>query len=408
MRPTASEKVVVVGAGHGGSGVVSFLRQYGFKGAITLVGDEPVAPYHRPPLSKAWLKGESSLAGLQLKPESFYADQGIDLRLGVAVQYIDAAKKQVLLGDGTACAYDHLVLATGARARKLPYAAQFDNLLTLRTLADAQRLRPHLAPGKQLVIVGGGYVGLECAATARALGADVVLIEKAPRLLERVASQPIADFLQRQHEINGVRFVLGASIASMEGDGSARMVKLEDGRSFACDAVLVGVGAVPATELAQAIGLLCDDGIQVDADCRTSNPHIFALGDVAKRPHPLYGRMLRLESVPSCMEQAKRVAAVISASDVAAAEVPWFWSDQYALKLQIAGLPWGATSQVLRGQPEAGKFAVFHLREGQVLCVEAIAAPQEFFAGKKLIASAKPVDALLLADSTAPLNELAA
>jgi 3-phenylpropionate/trans-cinnamate dioxygenase ferredoxin reductase subunit len=409
MNQQNREHVVVIGAGHGGGLTVAFLRQYGFAGDITLIGDETVLPYQRPPLSKAWLKGEVTQESLALRPPAFYLEQKIDLHLGVRAARIDVDAGHVVLASGQEIPYDHLVLATGAHARTLPIpGVHFTNVMTLRTLVDAEHIRGALGPGKKLVIIGGGYVGLECAATARALGAEVTVLERAPRLLERVASAPVSAFLQRFHENQGVAFRLNAGIEAILGNTQAESVLLSDGTELSCDAVLVGVGAMPTASMAQAIGLRCDDGILVDADCRSSDPHIFAIGDVAKRPHPLYDRVLRLESVPSCMEQAKRVAACITGREPAAAEVPWFWSDQYDLKLQIAGLPFAVDETVVRGNPDEAKFAVFHLSTGKVVTVEAINAPPEFFAGKKLIASGKPVPREKLADTTIPLNELAA
>lgn len=411
MTPEQSQdhRVVVVGAGHGGGNVVALLRQYGFAGPITLLGAEPAAPYHRPPLSKAWLKGAASADSLALKPADFYAAQNITLRLGQAVEAVDRAARRVHLADASTLDYDTLILATGAHARPLPLAGgALPNVLTLRNMADADRLKHALGAGKRLVVIGGGYIGLECAASARALGADVVVIERTPRLLERVASAPIADFLQRRHEDQGVRFVLGAQIEAFEGEQAVTAVALVDGRRFACDAVLVGIGALPNTALAGQAGLACDDGITVDADCRTSDPHIFAIGDAVRRPHPLYGRSLRLESVPSALEQAKRAAAAITGREPGAAEVPWFWSDQYDLKLQITGLPFDADTVVVRGDPAAGKFGVYHLRDGHVVTVEAINSPPDFFAGKKLIGSGKTVAVEQLVDLAVPLNDIAA
>ncbi len=405
--PDANRRVVVIGGGHGGGAVVGFLRQYGFAGSITLVSDEPVGPYHRPPLSKAWLKGAVTVDGLALKPGAFYSEQKIDLRLNVRAQSIDRAARTVKLANGDTLPYDDLILAPGASARQLPGATQ-SNVLSLRTLADAEKLRGTLGPGKRLVIIGGGYVGLECAATARGLGAEVVLLEKAPRLLERVASAPIASFLQAYHEKNGVQFVVGANIAAIEGEGVASAVRLDDGRSFPCDVLLVGIGANPVVGLAQDAGLECNDGITVDHVCRTNDAHIFAIGDAVKRVHPVYQRPLRLESVPSSMEQAKLVAGAITGREPGPAEVPWFWSDQYELKLQIVGLALDSKKLVVRGTPENGKFAVFHLNDdNHVVTVEAINSPPEFFAGKKLVGTGKTVDATKLADVAVPLNEIA-
>ncbi len=409
MAQDNREKVVVVGAGHGGGSVVACLRQYGYTGDIELIGMEPVVPYHRPPLSKAWMKGETSTQALALKPEAFYATENIALRLGTRVARIDAARCCVVLDDGAEVVYDQLVLAPGADARSLPMpGAAFGNVLSLRNLNDAAGLRAALTPGKKLVIIGGGYVGLECAATARSLGVEVVLVERAPRLLERVASAAISTFLQSYHQSRGVVIVTAADLLAIDGAARAEGIRLKDGRSFACDALLVGVGANPSVALAQEAGLACDDGILVDADCRSSQANIFALGDAAKRPHEVYGRALRLESVPSALEQAKRVAAVLTGREPAAAEVPWFWSDQYDLKLQMAGLLFEATQSVVRGDPEHSKFAVYHLCAGRVVAVEAVNSPQDFMAGKKMIANKTVVDATRLADTAVALKDLLA
>lgn len=400
--------MVVIGAGHGGGSLVAFLRQYGFKGPITLIGDEHFPPYHRPPLSKAWLKGEVGGSALALKPVSFYEEQNIELRLGERVDRIDAAMRDVLLSDGTRLAYDRLVIATGAAARSLGLSgAQAANVMTLRNIVDAECLKQAIGSGKKVVIIGGGYVGLECAATARFLGAEVLVLERAERLLERVASAPVASFLKKYHEAKGVAFELGATVTALEGAEFANQVVLADGRRFPCDLVLVGIGAVPVTGLAAAAGLDCDDGIVVNEQCETSVPNIYAIGDVAKRNHPRYHR-IRLESVPSAMEQAKLVAAAIVGREPPESEVAWFWSDQYDLKLQIAGLAATGAQLVVRGDPAVGKFAVFHLQDGRVKTVEAISSPQEFFAGKRLVGTDALVDASLLADVAVPLNKIVA
>lgn len=411
MNETAlkSEHVVVIGAGHAGGALVGQLRQFGFAGRITLVGDEPHAPYHRPPLSKAWLKGETTTEKLALKPGSFYEDQHISLRLGERVQAIEPDTHRVRFGDGTTLDYDRLVLATGARARRLPIPGTgHANVLALRNLADAERLRNALKVDHKVVIIGGGYIGLECAATARALGAEATVVELAPRLLARVASAPIAEFLQSIHETEGVRFRLGTAIEAIEGDHAAEAVLLSDGTRLPCDLLIVGVGAEPATDLAQAAGLACDDGVTVDADCRTSHPDIFAIGDMAKRPSAIYGRPIRLESVPGASEQARRVAAVLCDREPSPAEVPWFWSDQYDLKLQIVGLTDPEATTVVRGDPASRSFAVFHVKHERVVCVEAINTPPAFLAGKKLTASGKTVNATELADTVADLKTIVA
>jgi len=411
MNDSASthEHVVVIGAGHAGGALVGQLRQFGFAGRITLVGDEPHAPYHRPPLSKSWLKGETTTEKLALKPGSFYADQHIGLRLGERVEAIEPDARRIRFEDGATLHYDRLVLATGARARRLPIpGADHPNVISLRNLADAERLRNALKVDHKVVIIGGGYIGLECAATARALGAEVTVVERAPRLLARVASAPIAAFLQSAHEAEGVRFCLDAGIEAIEGEHAADAVRLTDGTRLPCDLLIVGIGAEPVTELAQTAGLACDDGVTVDADCRSSRPEIFAIGDMAKRPSAIYDRPIRLESVPGAGEHARRVAAVICGREPAMPEVPWFWSDQYDLKLQIVGLSDPEATTVVRGDPASRSFAVFHIKHAQVVCVEAINAPPAFMAGKKLTASGKTVDTAELADATSDLKTIAA
>ncbi|TVT48662.1 MAG: FAD-binding protein [Denitromonas halophila] len=407
--PIAKPHVLVIGAGHAGGALVGQLRQFGFAGRITLVGDEPHTPYHRPPLSKAWLKGETTTEKLALKPGSFYEEQHIGLRLGERVQAIEPDAHRVRFDDGTTLDYDWLVLATGARARRLPIpGVGHSNVLSLRNLADAERLRNALKVDRKVVIIGGGYIGLECAATARALGAEVTVVEHAPRLLARVASASIATFLQSEHEAQGVQFRLNTGIDAIEGEHAATAVRLSDGTRLPCDLVILGVGAEPAAELAQAAGLACNDGVTVDADCRSSHPDIFAIGDMAKRPSPIYGRPIRLESVPGAGEQARRVAAVLCGREPSAPEVPWFWSDQYDLKLQIVGLIDTDATSVVRGDPASRNFAVFHVKDTRVVCVEAINSPPAFMAGKKLAASGKPVTPSELADSSADLKTIAA
>ena len=403
-------RIVIIGAGHAGGTAAALLRQYGYAGALTLLGDEPIAPYQRPPLSKAWLKGEANADDLMLKEPGFYPEQNIDLRLNTRVARIDRTAKTVVLESGEALAYDHVILATGARARPLPVpGADLAGVLVLRTAADAEHLKAAIGPGKQLAIIGGGYIGLEAAASARALGADAVVIEREPRVLARVACETLSTFFQTYHAARGVTFALNAGVAAIEGSGGrVTGVRLSDTRLIACDAALVGVGAIPNAELARDAGLECVDGVVVDLEARTSDRAIFAIGDVTHRPMPLYDRMFRLESVPNALEQAKQVAAAITGRPGPAAEVPWFWSDQYDLKLQIAGVPFDADDIVVRGDPAAAKFAVFHLRAGRLLAVEAVNAPPEFMAGKQLIGSRRPVARDRLADTTISMKEVAA
>ncbi|WP_293903670.1 FAD-dependent oxidoreductase [Phenylobacterium sp.] len=403
--------VVILGAGHAGGTAAALLRQYGHAGPVTLVGEEPIAPYQRPPLSKAWLKGEADADSLALKPLEFYAEANIDFRPGVRATTLDRAAKTVSLSDGTTLAYDLLILATGARAIALPIpGAEFSGVMFLRTAADAEALKAAVGPGRQLAVVGGGYIGLEVAASGRALGAEVVVLEREDRLLARVACEPLSTFFRGYHEQHGVRFELGASVTGFVGEaGHVTGVTLADGRVIACDAVVVGVGAHPNDELAKAAGLETARGVVVDLDARSvSDPDIFAIGDVAHRPMPIYDRMFRMESVPNALEQAKQAASAIVGRPRPAGECPWQWSDQFDLKLQIAGYPFDADQVLLRGDPATAKFAVFHLKGNQVQAVEAINSPPEFMMGKILILNRKPVNKAKLADPTISMKEVAA
>ena len=403
-------RVVIVGAGHAGGSVAANLRQWGWTGPIVLIGEEPLPPYQRPPLSKAWLKGEAGAEDLELRPASFYAEHTIELRLGVRAERIDRSGHAVVLASGEVIPYDRLILATGARPRRLPIqGADLEGVVELRTAADAEALKHRLGPGRRLAIVGGGYIGLEAAASARALGADVVVIERETRLLARVACAALSEFFLDYHRGKGVTFALGAQMEAIEGrEGQVAAIRFANGDPIACDTVLVGVGAVPNQELAEACGLDCADGILVDQAARTEDPAIWAIGDCTRRPLPLYGAVGRLESVPSALEQAKQAAADITGHAPPPPEVPWFWSDQYDLKLQIAGLPIGSAETVIRGETRRAAFAVFHLDDQRrVQAVEAINAPAEFMGGRQLIASRKPVALDRLRDMSTPMKVVA-
>ena len=402
--------VVILGAGHAGGTAVALLRQYGHAGPITLIGDEPIPPYQRPPLSKAWLKGEADADSLALKPLEFYAENDVDFRPNVTATALDRATKVVTLSNGNTVSYDVLILATGARAIALPIpGADLSGILFLRTAAHAETLKATVGPGKTLAVVGGGYIGLEVAASGRALGAEVVVIEREARLLARVAAEPLSTFFKAYHEKHGVRFELGASVTGFTGqDGKVTGVTLADGRTLPCDAAVVGVGAHPNDELAKAAGLETARGVVVDLDARTSDPAIFAIGDVAHRPMPIYDRMFRMESVPNALEQAKQAACAITGRPRPPGECPWQWSDQFDLKLQIAGYAFDADQVILRGDPATAKFAIFHLKGDQVQSVEAINSPPEFMMGKILILNRKPVDKARLADPSISMKEVAA
>ncbi len=407
---SAAAHVVILGAGHAGGTAAALLRQYGFEGPITLVGEEPIPPYQRPPLSKAWLKGEADADSLALKPLEFYAEHNIDFRASTTATSLDRAAKTVALSDGSQVSYDALIIATGARAIALPIpGAELAGVMFLRTAADAAHLKEAVGPGKRLAVVGGGYIGLEVAASGRALGAEVVVLERETRLLARVACETLSTFFKQVHEQHGVTFELGASVTGFVGkDGRVTGVTLADGRTIACDAVVVGVGAHPNDEIAKAAGLETARGVVVDLDARTSDPAIYAIGDVAHRPMPIYGRMFRMESVPNALEGAKQAASAIAGRPQPAGEVPWQWSDQYDLKLQIAGYAFDVDEILVRGDPASAKFAVFHLKGDLVQSVEAINSPPEFMMGKQLIGARRPVSKQRLADPTISMKEVAA
>jgi 3-phenylpropionate/trans-cinnamate dioxygenase ferredoxin reductase subunit len=403
--------VVIAGAGHAGGAAAAMLRQLGWQDRITLIGEEPLPPYQRPPLSKAWLTGEATAESLALKPAPFYPGANIDLRLDCRVTGIDRDAKAVTLSDGTALPYDILILATGARPRRLPLAGgDLTGVLELRSAADADRLKAALRPNAALAVIGGGYIGLEAAASARALGASATIIERESRVLARVACPILSDFFQSFHRTRGVSIEVDAQVAGLEGAaGQVTGVRLGDGRLIACDAVLVGVGAVPNEELARDAGLTCDGGIVVDLAARTDDPAIFAIGDCTRRPLPLYDRMGRLESVPNALEQAKQAASLICGKPAPQPEVPWFWSDQYDLRLQIAGMPFDTAEIAVRGDVASAKFALFHLTaDGIVQAVEAVNASTEFMGGRRIIAKRKALSRARIEDMSVSMQQLAA
>jgi len=399
---------IIVGAGHGGGALAANMRQNGYSGPVTIIGEEPHPPYQRPPLSKGWLKGDVDRDGLLLRPRDWYAEANIELRTSTRVIHIDRAAKRVTLSTDEVLAYDTLVLATGARARGLVLpGSDLKGFLELRTIEDAEAIKAWFKPGFRLAIIGGGYVGLEVAASARKLGADVDVIEREDRLLARVAGPVLSDFFREVHESHGVRFHFGAVVGWFDGlDGHVSGVRLADTPVVHCDAVLVGIGAIPNDDLARDAGLACDNGVIVDGEARTSDPHIFAIGDMTRRPMPLYGRSVRLESVPNALEQARQAAAAICGTAEPKSETPWFWSDQYDLKLQIAGIPFDVDRIVVRGDPATRKFAVFHLSQNRVQAVEAINAPPEFIVGRQWLASRREIDVVRLADVSIPMKEV--
>ncbi len=406
--PVTPRSIVVIGAGHAGAQMAESLRLGGFEGSLILIGDERHRPYERPATSKDLLSGVMEMDRVFLKRENYYHEKKIDLRLGVRVTAIDRAQRKVICDDGDSIGYDNLVIATGARARTLQVpGADLDGIFTLRSLADSQAIGARMKPGARLAVVGGGYVGLEVAASAIKLGCAVTVIEMQERLLGRVVAAEVADFYDRAHRAAGVDIRYGVVIEEFKGAaGAVRGVGLTDGSMIAADLVVVGVGAAPNTELAAAAGLAVENGIVVDDCGRTADPAIFAIGDATNHPNDILGKRLRLESVPAAMGQARAAASAILGAPKPFHELPWFWSDQYDLKLQIAGLSEMGDRVVLRGDPDSRRFAAYYLRRGAVAAVNAINSGKDFLGGRKLIVEGRIVDPARLADPLIPLAEV--
>lgn len=403
-----SKRVVIAGAGHAAGQVVTSLLQHKFDGQIVLVGDEPYLPYQRPPLSKKFLAGEMSAERLFVKPASFYEDAGVEINLDTTITAIDRKEKRLCVADGEDVAYDKLVLALGSRVRRLPVDdAGLKRVYYLRSIADVERIRKKIEPGRRLVIIGAGYIGLEVAAVAQQAGLDVTVVEMADRVMSRVVSPEISDFYQIEHTNQGVRLRLSTRVAALNGKKRVKSVTTSEGEDLPADLVVIGVGIQPNTELATDAALDVDDGIVVDDHCRTSDPDIFAVGDCTSHPNAIYGRQLRLESVHNALEQAKTAAANICNADVAYSQVPWFWSDQYDLKLQIAGLSEGYDDVVIRGNPAERSFSCLYLKERRLIAVDAINAPRDFVQSKQLIADRVEIDLQELADPEIALKDMA-
>ena len=402
-------RVVIAGAGHAAGQVVATLRQKKFAGKITLLGEEPWLPYQRPPLSKKFLAGELPAERLHFKPASFYDDPDIEVLLETRVESLDPASRSLQTADGRQVSYDKLVLATGARPRRLQLpGADLDGIHYLRTIADVDGIRSELKQGARLAIVGAGYIGLEVAAVAATLGVDVTVIEMEDRVMSRVVSPQISEFYQKEHAGHGVKLRLSAAISDFRGAARVASVELSDGGEVAADLVVVGVGVLPNTELASDAGLTVDNGIVVDDHCRTSDPNVFAVGDCTHHPNDILGYRVRLESVHNALEQAKTAASNICGEETSYAQVPWFWSDQYDLKLQIAGLSQGYDQAVIRGEPNDRSFSCLYLRDGQLIAVDAVNSPKDFMQSKALIATHAVIAPEMLVDATTELKNMRA
>ena len=406
MSDGSVSNVVIVGSGQAGVETAAWLRQYGFEGSVTIVGEEPDLPYQRPPLSKEFLKSVED-SSLPLKGEAFYGQHAIDLRLAVTAERIDRAARELVLKDGTRLPYDHLVLATGARNR-FPPVEGLDpaGVMELRTLAHARAMTARLGELKHVTIVGGGFIGLEVAALLRQRDIAVDVLEAADRLMARVLSGEMSARFVPIHEAMGTRLRLGTVAARIAPEGAGFAVTLSDGDTLLTDAVAVAAGVVPNSELADEAGLEIGNGIIVDAHLLTSDPAISAIGDVAQHPNPYAGGAIRLESVQNAVDQAKCVAARLTGNARSYDSLPWFWSHQGAAKLQIAGLAIGADDTVLRGDPESGKFSVFVYRQDQLIAVESVTSPADHMVARKVLAGGLSIPKAVAADPTVDLKAL--
>ncbi|KIC37805.1 NAD(P)/FAD-dependent oxidoreductase [Leisingera sp. ANG-M7] len=397
--------IVVIGAGQAGSSLVAKLRKDGFDGEITLIGAEEALPYQRPPLSKAYLLGEMELERLFLRPESFYTDNNITLKLGQLVTGIDPAAKTVSLGDEV-ISYDQLALTTGSDPRRLPAAigGDLDGVYVVRGLTDVDAMAPHVTEGKRALIVGGGYIGLEAAAVCAKRGVKVTLVEMADRILQRVAAPETSDFFRSLHTSRGVDIREGVGLERLEGeDGKVTRAVLSGGEELDVDFVVVGVGITPSSQLAEMAGLELDNGIKVDAKGRTSDASIWSAGDCAS--FPFQGSRIRLESVPNAIDQAEVVAQNMLGADKNYIATPWFWSDQYDVKLQIAGLNTGYDNVVTR-QGEGSQVSFWYYKGDQLVAVDAMNDPRAYMVAKRLIDAGKTADKAVAGDPAADLKPL--
>jgi 3-phenylpropionate/trans-cinnamate dioxygenase ferredoxin reductase subunit len=402
-----TDAVVIIGAGQAGAQAVQSLRTEGFTGAIAMIGDEPYLPYQRPPLSKKFLAGELELERMFIRPGEFYAEAKVDVRLGVKATFIDRGAKRVRLSDGSELPYGQLVLATGSAVRKLACPGDdLRGLFYLRDIKDVHAIQSHFKSGARLVIVGAGYIGLEVAAVAVKRGMKVIVLEMMDRVMARVAAPVVSEFYEREHRGAGVDIRTRTSVLGFEGKGQVAAVRTSN-ETIPADFVVIGVGIQPVCDLAVAAGIPCDNGIVVDEFARTADPSIFAAGDCTNHPSFLAGKRMRLESVQNAIEQAKAAASAMVGKPKPYVDVPWFWSDQYDLKLQIAGIAEPSDEKVLRGDPAARKFAVFHLRQGVLSSVESINAAPEFMMGRQLIAKRARIAPERLADVNTPMKALA-
>jgi len=402
-----TENCVIIGASHAAGQLVVSLRQSGWAGDITLIGDEAHLPYHHPPLSKDYLSGEKSAQDLLIRPEAAYNAANVTLKLGVRVETIDRESKTVTTTSGDIISYDKLVLTTGARVRKLPIdGADLPGVYYLRDMADVTAIKDSVATGKRAVIIGGGYIGLETAASLKKLGLDVVVLEAMPRILQRVTAPELSEFYKRVHSEEGVEIFEDTVADKISQNDDGLVVSDKSGRDFTADFIIIGIGVIPNMELAADAGLACGNGIIVNEFCQTSDPDIYAAGDVTWHYNIKYDRHIRLESVPNATEQAKTAAAHICGAGKAYDSLPWFWSDQFDLKLQIAGLSTDYDHVVIRGDRIGSRsFAAFYFKGDRFLAVDAVNAPREFAMSRMILTKGQSLDREKVADETLALKD---
>jgi 3-phenylpropionate/trans-cinnamate dioxygenase ferredoxin reductase subunit len=403
------QQIVIVGGGQAAVQAVDTLRRKGFTGKLTVVGDEPWLPYQRPPLSKKFLAGALDRERLLIRPAQFYTEHSVQTHLGRRVEEISRSEQRLRLDDGSTLPYDALMLATGSRPRKLTApGADLGGVHYLRTIADVERIRMDFGAGRRLVVIGGGYIGLEVAATARELGMEVTVLEMAERVMNRVTCRQVSSFYEAEHSRHGVKIVCNARMRELAADrssGRVRAVVTEDGSEHAADVVVVGVGVLPVDDLALAAGLECANGIAVDEYCRTGDPFIYAAGDCTNHHNPHYRCRTRLESVDNAFEQATTVALNLLGTPTRHDKLPWFWSDQYDLKMIIVGLCQTHDTAVVRGSPASRSFSVCYLREGELIAIDSINSPKDQMAARKLIPARVRPNVDKLANPEIPLKD---
>ncbi|MBX3593271.1 FAD-dependent oxidoreductase [Sphingomonas sp.] len=402
--------VLIVGAGHGGAQAAIALRQAKVDGTIGMVGDEPELPYERPPLSKEYLAGEKGFDRLLIRPAAFWEERGVTMLPGRRVVAVDPAAHSVTCDDGAMIGYGKLIWATGGAPRRLGCAGNtLAGVHTVRTRADADRMMDELTHVTRAVVIGGGYIGLEAAAVLAKFGKQVVLLEALDRVLARVAGPDLSRFYEAEHRAHGVDVRLGVAVDCIEGDGKVSGVRLADGEVIPADLVIVGIGIIPAVEPLIAAGANGGNGVAVDAQCRTSLPDIFAIGDCALHANAYAdGAAIRVESVQNANDQATVAAKTIAGLDAHYDSVPWFWSNQYDLRLQTVGLSIGHDATVLRGDPATRSFSIIYLKGGRVIALDCVNATKDYVQGRKLVVERLSVDPERLADTQTPLKELAA